>query len=90
MAKAYRSDVCGKEKFLREIALHKKSSTPERVRCPVADCESTYLMYGCLPSNREGNVATLLERLTREHPGHTSEVLAVNEFRRPAARPGKL
>jgi hypothetical protein len=90
MAKAYRSDVCGKEKFQREVALLEKSSKPERVRCPVADCERTYAMYGCLPSNREGNIATLLERLTREHPGHTSEVLAVNEFRRPAARSAKL
>jgi len=39
-------------------------------------------MYGYRPSNPEDNVATLQERLKREHPDHTSEVLAVNEFRK--------
>src|SRR5438094_10562094 len=43
---------------------------------------STYEMYGYRPSNLEDNVATLQERLKREHPDHTSEVLAVNEFRK--------
>jgi hypothetical protein len=82
MAKAYRTDVVSKPKFQGEIGQHKNALQPERVRCPLADCASTYEMYGHTPSNREENIATLQERLKREHPGHTSEVLGVNEFRK--------
>jgi len=46
------------------------------------DCECTYEMYGCSPANLADYVATLQDRVKREHPGHTSEVLAVNEFRK--------
>lgn len=82
MAKAYRTDVIGKEKFKEEIRQRRNTLKPERVPCPIAGCEVTYEMYGDRPSNPEGNVTTLQERLKREHPDHTSEVLAVNEFRR--------
>jgi hypothetical protein len=81
MAKAYRTDVVGKKKFQEEIR-QRNALKPERVPCPLAGCECTYEMYGYRPSNAEDNVATLQERLKREHPGHTSEVLAVNEFRK--------
>ncbi len=81
MAKAYRTDVVSQKKFRDEIAQLENAVSPEHVRCPVPDCERTYEMYGCVPSNRDGNIATLEKRLIREHPGHTSEVLAVNEFR---------
>jgi hypothetical protein len=83
MAKAFRTDVViGKEKFQGEIGRFSKTQKPERVQCPLADCKSTYEMYGHMPSNREGNIATLLERIKQEHPDHTSEVLAVNQFRK--------
>ena len=83
MPKAYRTDVVvGKQKFQGEIGLLQNAHKPERVKCPLAGCECTYEIYGTLPSNRERNIATLQERLKREHPGHTSEVLAVNEFRK--------
>ena len=82
MAKAYRADVVSKPKFQGEIRQHKNAFQPERVRCPSADCDCTYEMYGCTPSNREDNIAILQERLKGEHPGHTSEVLGVNEFRK--------
>jgi hypothetical protein len=82
MAKAYRTDVVSKKKFQEEIGQRRNVLKPERVRCPLAGCECTYEMYGYTSSNREGNVAILQERLKREHPDHTSEVLAVNEFRR--------
>ena len=82
MPKAYRTDVVGSQKFQGEIDGWKNSPKPERVRCPVGDCEVAYEMYGSQPSNREGNVTILQERLKREHPGHTSEVLGVNAFRK--------
>jgi hypothetical protein len=79
MPKAYRTDVVGHEKFQGEIGKNLKS---ERVRCPVEDCERSYEMYGSQSSTRARDIATLQERLRREHPGHTSEVLAVNAFRK--------
>ncbi len=82
MAKAYRTDVVGKKKFQEEIRQRRNALKPERVPCPFAGCECTYEMYGYRPSNLEDNVATLQERLKREHPDHTREVLAVNEFRK--------
>lgn len=82
MAKGYRTDVVSKKKFQEEIRRLKGAVKPERVQCPVAGCESIYEMYGYMSSNREDNIATLKERLKREHPDHTSEVLAVNEYRR--------
>ena len=83
MAKAFRTDVVvAEEKFQGEIRQLRKAQKPERVQCPLAGCECTYEMYGHAPSNLEGNVATLQERLKREHPDHTSEVLAVNQFRK--------
>jgi hypothetical protein len=82
MARAYRTDVVGKPNFEGVIRQLRKASKPERVRCPLAGCECTYEMYGYTPSDRESNVATLQERLKGEHPTHTSEVLAVNAFRK--------
>ena len=82
MAKAYRTDVVGKAKFQEEIRQRGNGLKPERVPCPLAGCVCTYEMYGYTASKPEGNVATLQERLKREHPDHTSEVLAVNEFRK--------
>lgn len=73
MAKAYRTDVVVQKKFEEEIR-RLKNAQPERVQCPLADCQCTYEMYGCMPSNREGNIAILEERLKREHPIHTSEL----------------
>jgi cytoskeletal protein CcmA (bactofilin family) len=58
------------------------SAKPERVQCPLAGCQCSYEIYGNTPSDREGNVPTLQEGLKREHADHTSEVLAVNEFRK--------
>jgi hypothetical protein len=81
MPKAYRSDVVG-WKFRRENG-NSKNARSERVRCPVGDCGCTYEMYEFESSNRDRDITTLQERLLREHPGHTSEVLAVNAFRRP-------
>ena len=86
MPKAYRTDVVANQKFQAEIGKSKTALKSERVRCPVDDCDCSYEMYGSEPSNREGNVTTLQERLKREHPDHTSEVLAVNEFRRKVHR----
>lgn len=83
MAKAYRTDVIGKKKFEEEIRQRGNTLKPERIPCPLAGCERTYEMYGYTASNLEGSAATLQERIRREHPGHTSEILAVNEFRRP-------
>jgi hypothetical protein len=82
MAKAYRTDVVVQKKFEEEIRQHKNALKPERVQCPSAGCECSYEMYGCTPSDREGNVSTFEERIKREHPGHTSELLAVNQFRK--------
>lgn len=82
MAKAYRSDVTGKKKFQEEIQ-QRRNAKPERVACPSPGCERTYEMYGCTTANLADHVAILQERLKGEHPGHTSEVLGVNEFRRP-------
>jgi hypothetical protein len=82
MAKAYRTDVVSKKKFEEEIRQLKNPLKPERVQCPSAGCECTYEMYGATSSNLQANIATLQDRLQREHPQHTSEVLAVNEYRR--------
>jgi hypothetical protein len=82
MAKAYRTDVLNKKKFQDEIQQRRSALKPERVPCPVAACESTYEMYGCQAANLVEYVAILQERVQREHPGHTSEVLSVNEFRK--------
>jgi hypothetical protein len=82
MAKAYRADVIGKKKFQEEIQQRRNVSKPERVPCPSPGCESTYEMYGCQIANLAEYVAILQERVKREHPDHTSEVLAVNEFRK--------
>ena len=56
--------------------------SPERVPCPFAGCECTYEMYGYRSASLADYVATLQDRVKREHPDHTSEVLAVNEFRK--------
>ena len=82
MPKAYRTDVLGKAKFQEEIRQRKNAPKPERVACPLPGCECTYEMHGYSASNSKDSVATLQERLKREHPDHTSEVLAINEFRR--------
>jgi hypothetical protein len=82
MPKAYRTDVAGHQKFQGEIRTLKDAFAAERVGCPEAGCECIYEMYGSQPSAREANITILQERLRREHPGHTSEVLGVNEFRK--------
>jgi hypothetical protein len=82
MAKAYRTDVLGKKKFQEEIQQRRNALKPESVRCPIPGCDCTYEMYGCRPASLAEYVAILHERVKREHPGHTSEVLAVNEFRK--------
>jgi len=82
MAKAYRTDVLGKKKFQEEVQQRGNALKPERVPCPLPGCECTYEMYGHKPANLADYVATLQERVQREHPGHTSEVLAVHEFRK--------
>jgi len=82
MAKAYRTDVLSQKKFQAEIQQRTTALKAERVPCPLPDCECTYEMYGCSPANLADYVATLQDRVKREHPGHTSEVLAVNEFRK--------
>jgi hypothetical protein len=82
MAKAYRADVLGKKKFQEEVQQSRYVLKPERVLCPVPGCACTYEMYGYKPANLVDSVATLQDRVKREHPDHTSEVLAVNEFRK--------
>ena len=82
MPKAYRTDVVGHQKFQGEIGKSKSALKAQRVRCPTDGCECTYEMYGSQPSNHEGNVTILQERVKRECPDHTSEVLAVNQFRK--------
>jgi len=82
MPKGYRTDVLGKEKFQAEIRQRRYAKEPQRVPCPSPGCECTYEMYGDTAANSKDSVATLQERIKREHPGHTSEVLAVNEFRK--------
>jgi len=82
MPKAYRTDVIAHPKFQAELGKSKNAPRSERVRCPVAGCECNYEMYGSQTSSRDRDITTLQERLKREHPGHTSEVLAVNAFRR--------
>ena len=82
MAKAYRTDVLSKQKFQEEIQERRNALKPERVSCPLLDCECTYEMYGCRPANLVDYVAILQDRVKREHPDHTSEVLSVNEFRK--------
>ena len=81
MAKAYRTDVLGKKRFQEEIQ-QRRNLKAERVPCPVPGCACTYEMYGYQPANLVDSVATLQDRVKREHPDHTSEVLAVNEFRK--------
>ena len=83
MAKAFRTDVLSKENFREEIQKRWKALKPQQVRCPAPACERTYEMFGCTPANLAEYVAILQERVKREHPGHTSEVLSVNEFRKP-------
>jgi hypothetical protein len=82
MAKAYRTDVLVKKKFQEEVQQRRSALPPERVPCPSPGCACTYEMYGCKPANLADHVATLQERVKREHPDHTSEVLAVHEFRK--------
>ena len=91
MAKGYRTDVLGKKKFQEEIQQRRNALKPERVPCPEAGCECTYELFGCSPANLVEYTATLQERVKREHPSHTSEVLSVNEFRKVpgASRAGK-
>jgi hypothetical protein len=83
MAKAYRTDVLGKKKFLEEIQQRSKAHKPERVPCPSPGCACTYEMFGSGPANLVEYTAILQDRVQREHPDHTSEVLSVNEFRKP-------
>ena len=83
MPKAYRIDVLGKKMFHEEIQQRWKAFKPERVVCPSPDCGCTYDMFGCRPANLADHVAILRDRVQREHPDHTSEVLSVNEFRKP-------
>jgi hypothetical protein len=89
MPKAFRTDVLGHQKFQGEVGTLKKSQKSERVLCPTEGCACSYEMFGALPTNREANVTLLQERVQKEHPSHTSEVLAVNQFRKPlrAKRP---
>ena len=82
MPKAYRTDVIAHPKFQAELEKAKSAVKSERVPCPIGGCECSYEMYGLQPSSRDRDITTLQERLEREHPGHTSEVLAVNAFRR--------
>ena len=82
MAKAYRTDALRKKQFQEEIQQRWKAFKPERVPCPSAGCECTYEMFGCRPGNLADHIAILRDRVMREHPDHTSEVLGVNEFRR--------
>ena len=82
MAKAYRTDVLSKQKFQEEMQQRWKALKPEHVPCPLLDCECTYKMFGCRPANLADYVAILQDRVKREHPDHTSEVLSVNEFRK--------
>jgi len=82
MAKAYRIDVLTKKMFQEEIQKRWKALKPERVPCPSPGCACTYEMFGCRPANLADHVAILRDRVEREHPGHTSEVLGVNEFRK--------
>ena len=82
MAKAYRTNVLGKTKFQEEVQQGRHALPPERVPCPVPGCACTYEMYGYKPESLVDNVATLQDRVKREHPDHTSEVLAVNAFRK--------
>src|SRR3989442_1823385 len=82
MAKAYRTDVLGKKKFQEEIQQRRNALKPERVPCPSPGCDCTYEMYGYRSASLADYVATLQDRVKREHPDHTSEVLAVNEFRK--------
>ena len=83
MPKGYRTDVLAKQKFQEEVAQRKSALKPERVACPEPGCACTYDMYGYQPATLAENAAKLQERVKKEHPGHTSEVLSVNEFRRP-------
>ena len=80
MAKAYRTDVLGKKKFQEEIQQRRNALKPERVPCPLPGCDCTYVGYRS--ASLADYVATLQARVKREHPDHTSEVLAVNEFRK--------
>lgn len=73
--------MCSRQrKFQDEIQARGNTLKPERVRCPSPGCECTYEMYGSAPANFVECVTILQDRIKREHPGHTSEVLSVNEF----------
>ena len=74
--------MLSKKKFQEEMQQRKSALKPERVPCPLLGCECTYEMYGCKPVNLVDYVAILQDRVKREHPDHTSEVLSVNEFRK--------
>jgi len=82
MAKAFRTDVLGKKQFQGEIEQRSKTHRPESVPCPSPGCTCTYEMFGANPANLENYTAILQKRVQLEHPGHTSEVLSVNEFRK--------
>jgi hypothetical protein len=82
MPKAYRTDVISYPKFQAELGKSMNALRSERVQCPLSGCECSYEMYGLQASSRDRDIAILQERLKREHPDHTSEVLAVNAFRR--------
>jgi len=82
MPKVYRTDVLTKQKFQEEVQQRKSALKPEQVPCPSPGCSCTYEMYGYKPAELAANAAALQERVKREHPDHTSEVLAVNEFRK--------
>lgn len=82
MPKAYRTDLVDKKKFQDEIQQRWKALKPDHVPCPSPGCLRTYEMFGCRPANLAEHVAILQERVIREHPDHTSEVLSVNEFRK--------
>lgn len=86
MAKAYRTDVLGKKKFQEQVQQSGNAHHAERVPCPLPDCVCTYEMYCSKSANLVEYVAILQDRVQREHPAHTSEVLAVNEFRKAPKR----
>ena len=91
-----RTDNCGKlERWQRltELMCSAKRSFKRKSRSagmlssqsvcrPLPGCDCTYEMYGYRSASLADYVATLQDRVKREHPDHTSEVLAVNEFRK--------
>jgi hypothetical protein len=82
MPKGLPNRCARKKKFEEEIQQRWKALKPERVPCPSAGCECTYEMFGSKAANLAEHTAILRDRIEREHPDHTSEVLAVNEFRK--------